>query len=179
MTLRANIKGEKFGRLTVINRAENDENGQVQWLCNCNCGKTAIVYYNSLLCGDTRSCGCLWREMSSLLEVANIDANRSIRDTRLTHGHAGIKRSRTYQSWLMMRQRCRNPRVDNYKYYGGRGIRVCNRWDLFENFLADMGERPDGKTLDRYPDNNGNYEPGNCRWATLKQQRANQRQNAA
>jgi hypothetical protein len=77
-----------------------------------------------------------------------------------------------------MKQRCDNPKSTGYQYWGGRGISVCERWQSFENFLADMGERPEGKTIDRWPDNNGNYEPGNCRWATPKEQRHNRRDAA-
>lgn len=83
---------------------------------------------------------------------------------------------RTNASWSAMRERCRNPRHPGYAYYGGRGITVCERWlNSFANFLADMGPRPEGKTLDRFPNNDGNYEPGNCRWATARQQQANRR----
>lgn len=96
----------------------------------------------------------------------------------LKHGH---KRERwtspEYQSWSAMRSRCRNPNDTDYHRYGGRGIVVCERWSTFEPFLHDMGPRPEGKTLDRI-DSNGNYEPGNCRWATHKEQRANQRRCA-
>lgn len=82
-----------------------------------------------------------------------------------THGHSVGGPSRTYCSWQAMKTRCLNPRASNYERYGGRGITVCKRWLRFRNFLADMGERPEGMTLDRYPNYNGNYEPGNCRWA--------------
>lgn len=95
------------------------------------------------------------------------------------HGYSSRQgRSPTYESWMCMRQRCGNPRNGQYHNYGGRGITICDRWRSFENFLADMGERPEGKTLDRR-DNDGNYEPENCGWATPKEQRANQRQKSA
>jgi len=92
----------------------------------------------------------------------------------LVHGHFPRKgKSPTYISWCNMKQRCQNPHNIKYKYYGARGIKVCKRWQLFENFLADMGLRPRGNTLDRFPNNHGNYEPGNCRWATTEQQALN------
>lgn len=93
------------------------------------------------------------------------------------HGHASTgKKSPTYLVWESMRTRCNLPSASNYQYYGGRGIRVCERWDSYQNFLADMGERPAGKTLDRWPNKDGHYELGNCRWATKREQRANQRE---
>lgn len=94
------------------------------------------------------------------------------------HGHNRPgQRSDTYQCWASMLQRCLNSGNRNYPNYGGRGIKVCQRWLAFGNFLADMGERPPGMSLDRYPDQNGNYEPGNCRWATPKEQMRNTRWN--
>src|ERR1700730_4895282 len=92
-----------------------------------------------------------------------------------THCHARPgKVSRTYSSWRAMIERCERPTNNVFKYYGALGVKVCERWrDSFESFLADMGERPDGTTLDRFPDGKGNYEPDNCRWATSKQQNRN------
>lgn len=95
-----------------------------------------------------------------------------------SHGHTrhGLI-SREYRSWSSMKERCNNPNSISWKYYGARGITVCERWFKFENFLADMGPRPQGTTLDRFPNKDGNYEPGNCRWATATEQRANRRPN--
>jgi hypothetical protein len=93
----------------------------------------------------------------------------------LSHGHSRNRtRTRTYRTWTTMRTRCLNKHNRNYRFYGAKGIKICPRWMKFENFLADMGPRPDGKTLDRWPNRNGNYEPSNCRWATVAEQRFNQ-----
>src|SRR5207253_5832933 len=96
---------------------------------------------------------------------------------KLGHHHSlGYKVTATYHSWRSMIQRCTNPKRQNYKWYGARGVSVCERWrDSFDAFLGDMGERPKGKSLDRFPDKNGNYEPGNCRWASQSEQRRNSR----
>ena len=95
------------------------------------------------------------------------------KQNRRTHGHCcGGRHSPTYTSWTAMRTRCQNRNYSNYAYYGGRGIKICARWESFENFLADMGERPEGMTLDRI-DPDGDYIPSNCRWATAKEQRHN------
>lgn len=108
---------------------------------------------------------------------------RSLRSlARVSHGHTsreinGNKNSRTYSSWMAMRTRCTNPNRDNSDRYFDRGIAICERWENFENFLADMGERPEGTSLDRYPDPAGDYEPGNCRWATPREQARNTRRN--
>lgn len=129
----------------------------------CDCGREHISDIGHVTAGRTTSCNCR--------RIGNLKAG-----TRTTHGKSEHG-NRTYKSWCHMRDRCRNPNSKRYADYGGRGITVCDRWDSFENFLSDMGERPDGKTLDRYPDVNGNYEPGNCRWATTKQQANNVRRS--
>jgi hypothetical protein len=151
-----NLAGKKFGRLTVVRRGKN--NGHyVMWLCACRCGGRVITRGSSLTSGNTRSCGCMQRDAVS----------------RIKHGHCRNGDSKTYRSWSAMHARCTNPGDQAYDRYGGRGIKVCRRWLRFENFLADMGERPVGKTLDRYPDNDGDYKPSNCRWATPRQQQLN------
>jgi hypothetical protein len=113
--------------------------------------------------GRVKSCGCLRKE--------KVVENGRTNPSNLQHGMCG---SPTYISWENMRQRCDNPNATGWERWGGRGITLCERWDSFENFLADMGERPEGTTLDRI-DNDGNYEPGNCKWSTSKEQQANTR----
>ena len=157
----AELTGQRFGRLVVEERSENDAGGRATWKCRCDCGESCVVKAHNLARGSTRSCGCYRRETS---------AARS-----RTHGQT---RTPTHTSWSSMWGRCSNPADPAWKYYGARGISVCARWVSFENFLADMGERPEGKTLDRWPNNDGNYEPGNCRWATPAEQNANRRRAA-
>lgn len=158
------LTGMTFGRWGVIAFDSIGSSGRACWLCRCSCGHESVVRGDLLRRGVSQSCGCLAREHS---------AERLIK-----HGYCADGRyngNPTYVSWKGMKQRCYDPNVDQYPRYGGRGVNVCDRWrDSFENFVADMGERLPGTTLDRI-DPYGNYEPGNCRWADVWTQNANQR----
>ena len=153
------LTGKKFDRLTVISRAKNTRNGVPQWLCLCSCHKYKIIRGGDLRSGATQSCGCLHKER--------------LQSRVTTHG-----RTKTFEHrvWTGMKTRCQNIRATGYRFYGGRGITVCDRWDnSFEAFLEDMGVSPsEAHSIDRI-NSNGNYEPNNCRWATLVEQRQNQR----
>lgn len=156
------LTGQRFGRLTVIRRAENDKWKKPQWLCQCDCGNIKIFPGNSLKSGLTRSCGCLKHEITV---------------TRLTiHGGEG---ARLYHIWKNMRQRCFRSSNQDYSNYGGRGITVCDEWRYsfvaFRDWAIENGYRDD-LTIDRI-DVNGNYEPANCRWITMKAQQNNMRSN--
>lgn len=158
-----NLVGDVFGRLTVIEYA-GKKGTRKTWLCICECGRSTVGSTSDLRYGGVQSCGCM---------LAGPTAANA------THGNASRQGgpSKTYNSWRGMIERCTNSNQLHYERYGGRGIRVCERWFLFDNFLEDMGERPHGLTLDRI-NNDGNYEPSNCRWATGQEQRRNRRDSA-
>jgi hypothetical protein len=165
MAKKIDRRGHRYGRLTVLREWGKNRHGQFRWLCECDCGQQSVVDGPSLATKNTTSCGCYFLEQTT------------------KHGHArrikgaSGKRTltKTYFCWRNMRTRCNDTSSKDYPSYGGRGIHVCGRWnDSFEAFLSDMGEQPEGLTLERV-DNERGYEPGNCIWTTRAAQRRNTR----
>lgn len=155
--------GHRFGRLVVLKLVEVRPRVGTIWLCQCDCGNQVPVPRKLFAHGKTKSCGCLLR-----------DHGRSLPKRQPRHGHATKGQlTAEYAAWRAMRNRCGYPGDISYHRYGGRGIRVCERWNEFEAFLADIGKRPSRNHSLERKDNNGNYEPGNVRWATRKEQGRN------
>ena len=171
------LTGREFDRWTVqelVPRPPEQRYSAAKWCCRCICGKTKDVWQSALMSRTSKSCGCLRDEVAT---GRGPEAAKRLIGTKGNFRHGG-NRTREYEIWCGMKQRCRTKTCAAYAAYGGRGIEVCKRWGDFANFLADMGPAPSPlHTLDR-ENNDGHYEPGNCKWSTRKEQARNRRSSA-
>lgn len=161
MVPRIEMIGRRYGRLAVIGAEASSQKGEAHWRCRCECGREIIARGATLRIGHIKSCGCLRSEKSAL------NAKRSALGEAL--------KTPEWFSWSAMKDRCYRSSHMHFALYGGRGIKVCERWlNSYSNFLADMGRKPSlGHSIDRFPNKDGDYEPGNCRWATQSEQNRN------
>ena len=159
---RLDLIGQRFSRLLVTEFAGMDKNKQSQWNCLCDCGVEKVLLGYSLRNGGVKSCGCMLKDVGRTMGLAH-------RTHQMTSTLA-------YKSWNSMKNRCLNPNHNKYNYYGGIGVKVCDKWMTFEGFHEDMGDRPKGTSLDRI-NPFGDYEKDNCRWADKNTQLKNTRMN--